>query len=161
MQNESISEDRLLLIERFARQFESTAQTRIAGRILGYMFTSDEPHVSLSTLARDLSVSKASISTNARLLIVKRFLTEAPVPGSRETHYAVVPDGPRQALEAAVAASAAAVALAEEGLALMKGRVTPGVLALQSMHETYGALHTMIRRLVGASAGRGRKADRA
>lgn len=151
---ERLSAERLLLIERFARQFESTAQTRIAGRILGYAFTMDEPHVSLTQLAEDLGVSKASISTNARLLIVKRFLAEAVVPGSRETHYVVVPDGPRQALEAAVTNAEAVVALAEEGLALMKGRVTPGVLALQSMRETYGDLHAALRRLTGRSAAR-------
>lgn len=160
MTTERISADRLLLIERFARQFESTAQTRIAGRILGYAFTMDEPHVSLTRLAEDLGVSKASISTNARLLIVKRFLAEAAVPGSRETHYVVVPDGPRQALEAAVDNAASAVALAEEGLALMKGHVTPGVLALQSMRDTYGDLHAVLRRLTGRSAARRDKAGR-
>lgn len=156
-----MSTDRALLIERFARQFESTAQTRIAGRILGYVFTMEAPYVSLTDLARDLGVSKASISTNARLLIVKQLLAEAVVPGSRETHYVVVPDGPRQALESAVEHAAAAVALADEGLALMKGHVTPGVLALQSMRETYGGLHTAISKLAGRSGRRSTKAGSA
>ena len=144
MSAERSDRERALVVERFARWFESTGHTRIAGRVLGHLFTSDEPHVSLSALARDLGVSKASVSTNARVLIVQRFLTEAVVPGSRETHYAVVPDGPVQALDAAIEATAAVVALTDDALALVRGTVTPGAIALQSMRDTYSTLHDLM-----------------
>jgi len=77
--------------DRMAEIFEQEGQPPIAGRILALLLVSEEPR-SLDQLAGFLRVSKASVSTNARLLAHFGVITRARRPGDRRDFYAVVPD---------------------------------------------------------------------
>jgi DNA-binding transcriptional regulator GbsR (MarR family) len=77
--------------DRMAGIFEQEGQPPIAGRILALLLMSEAPR-SLDQLARSLGVSKASASTNARLLARFGVITRARRAGDRRDFYAVVPD---------------------------------------------------------------------
>ena len=77
--------------DRMGDLFEADGQPRIAGRILGWMLVSDEPR-SLDQIAAGLGVSKASASTNARLLARMGVLERVSVPADRHDYYRVSPD---------------------------------------------------------------------
>jgi DNA-binding transcriptional regulator GbsR (MarR family) len=77
--------------DRMAEIFEQEGQPPIAGRILALLLMSEKPR-SLDELAHALRVSKASASTNARLLAHFGVITRARHPGDRRDYYSVVPD---------------------------------------------------------------------
>ena len=71
--------------------FEADGHPRIAGRIFAYLLVSDGPR-SLDELARTLRVSKASASTNARLLAATGVLERVSRPARPAR---LLPRGPR------------------------------------------------------------------
>jgi len=77
--------------DRMGLLFETEGQPRIAGRIFGYLLVSDDPR-SLDETAAALGVSKASVSTNARMLAEKGVLERVCRPGDRHDYYGVAPD---------------------------------------------------------------------
>jgi DNA-binding transcriptional regulator GbsR (MarR family) len=77
--------------DRFAALFEDDGQPPIAGRILALLLLSDDA-LSLDQLADDLGVSKASASTNARLLAQVGVVEQVRRPGSRRDYYRVAAD---------------------------------------------------------------------
>jgi DNA-binding transcriptional regulator GbsR (MarR family) len=77
--------------DRFASLFESDGQPPIAGRIFGLLLLSDDA-LSLDELAGALDVSKASASTNARLLAQFGLLEQVHREGSRRDYYRMAPD---------------------------------------------------------------------
>jgi DNA-binding transcriptional regulator GbsR (MarR family) len=77
--------------DRLALLFESDGQPPIAGRIFGLLLLSDDA-LSLPELAQSLGVSKASVSTNARLLTQLGVVELVHRPGSRRDFYRMAPD---------------------------------------------------------------------
>ncbi|KEZ78073.1 GbsR/MarR family transcriptional regulator [Salinisphaera hydrothermalis] len=77
-------------IERMGLSAQGDGLPRIAGRILGYFIVHGGP-TSLSALARELQVSRASISTNARMLRDLGVLEATAVPGDRQDYYQLAP----------------------------------------------------------------------
>lgn len=64
---------------------------RIAGEICGLLFMTDGP-LSLDEIAESLKVSKASVSTNVRLLESLRFVRRGDVREGRRDYYAFAGD---------------------------------------------------------------------
>ena len=77
--------------DRMGVLFEAEGQPRIAGRLFGYLLVSEDPR-SLDQLAETLHVSKASVSTNARMLADKGMLERLCRPGDRHDYYGVAPE---------------------------------------------------------------------
>ena len=77
--------------DRMGHLFEAEGRPRIAGRIFGRLLVSDEPR-SLDQLAAELGVSKASASTNARILAGAGVLERVCRPGDRHDYYRAAPD---------------------------------------------------------------------
>lgn len=77
--------------ERMGQLMELDGLPRTAGRIFALLLLSGEPR-SLDELRTELSVSKASASTNARLLAHLGVLERTNHPADRRDYYAVVPD---------------------------------------------------------------------
>jgi len=76
------------IVERMGLKFEQDGLPRAAGLILGRLLLAAEP-LSLDDLAADLGISKASASTNARLLERLGAAERAVVPGDRRDYYFV------------------------------------------------------------------------
>jgi DNA-binding transcriptional regulator GbsR (MarR family) len=77
--------------DRLARLFESDGQPPIAGRIFGLLLLNDDA-LSLPELAESLGVSKASASTNTRLLARLGMIEPVRRQGSRRDYYRIAPD---------------------------------------------------------------------
>jgi DNA-binding transcriptional regulator GbsR (MarR family) len=77
--------------DRLALLFESDGLPPIAGRIFGLLLLSDDA-LSLDELAEDLAVSKASASTNARLLAQIGVVEQVRRTGSRRDYYRTATD---------------------------------------------------------------------
>jgi DNA-binding transcriptional regulator GbsR (MarR family) len=75
-------------IERMGLALEADGLPRIAGRIFGLLLVSEDAR-SLDDLACDLKVSKASVSTNARMLEQRAVLERISHPGDRRDYYRV------------------------------------------------------------------------
>lgn len=78
-------------VEGVGRHFEADGVPRIGGRLYGFLLLQDEPR-SLDELARALSVSKASVSTNARLLVQWGLVDRVTRPGDRRDFYTAAAD---------------------------------------------------------------------
>ncbi len=76
---------------------------RIAGRMLGLLIVEDGPF-SLRDLADRLKVSRASISTNARMLTDSGLVERVAKPGDRQDYYKLAGDPFRRMLEGKVRA---------------------------------------------------------
>jgi DNA-binding transcriptional regulator GbsR (MarR family) len=78
-------------IDRMGLALEAEGLPRIAGRIFGLLVVSEDCR-SLDDLAAELQVSKASVSTNARLLEERGVLERNCRPSDRRDYYRVPPD---------------------------------------------------------------------
>lgn len=73
-------------IERAGVMWEADGLPRIAGRIFGLTLLSEEA-LSLDQIAERLGVSKASVSTDTRLLERMGFVDRISMPGDRKDYY--------------------------------------------------------------------------
>ncbi len=74
-------------IERLGLYFEEFGLPRIAGRLFGLLLVADTP-LSLDQVATMLHVSRASVSTNARLVVATGLVERVSLPGDRRDYYA-------------------------------------------------------------------------
>lgn len=73
-------------IEAMGIEAEADGLPRTAGRILGFLISADEP-ASLDQIADALQVSRASVSTNARLIEQIGAAERLSLPGDRKDYY--------------------------------------------------------------------------
>ena len=78
------------LIERSGLLAERDGRTRIAGRIFGLLLLSPD-ELSLEEIAERLSVSRASVSTDARRLLDAGIVERVGRPGDRRDYYRIAP----------------------------------------------------------------------
>ena len=78
------------LIERSGLLAERDGRTRIAGRIFGLLLLSPT-ELSLEEIAEQLSVSRASVSTDARRLLDAGIVERVGRPGDRRDYYRIAP----------------------------------------------------------------------
>jgi DNA-binding transcriptional regulator GbsR (MarR family) len=87
-------------VERMGLMMEADGLPRSAGRIFGFLLLTETPF-SLDEMAEKLQVSKASVSTNARLLEQAGLLDRISSPGDRRDFYRMRPDAWEQMLRVA------------------------------------------------------------
>jgi DNA-binding transcriptional regulator GbsR (MarR family) len=78
-------------VERMGVMLEADGVPRIAGRIFGFLLVHAGAY-SLDELAEQLRVSKASVSTNARLLEQLGVVERTAAPGDRRDYYQMESD---------------------------------------------------------------------
>lgn len=88
-------------VERMGLQMEAEGLPRIAGRLIGFLLVHEGAY-SLDELAERLQVSKASVSTNARLLEQHGMLERSSTPGDRRDFYRIGRDPWRESLQVAM-----------------------------------------------------------
>jgi DNA-binding transcriptional regulator GbsR (MarR family) len=71
--------------------WEKMGATRISGKILGYLLVCDKELVSFQELVDELKVSKASVSTNLKVLEQIEFIQPVSISGDRKTYYRATP----------------------------------------------------------------------
>ncbi|MEM9557144.1 MAG: MarR family transcriptional regulator [Acidobacteriota bacterium] len=75
-------------VEAMGRDFEKESMPRIAGRVFGLLLLETGPH-GLQQLAERLRVSRASVSTNTRLLEERGMIERVTLPGDRRDYYRI------------------------------------------------------------------------
>jgi DNA-binding transcriptional regulator GbsR (MarR family) len=120
-------------IENLGRYFESYGIPRIGGRILGLLLIAHEP-LSAESISAILKVSRASISTNFRLLSVVGLAEKVSLPGDRTTYY-VFPE----------AGFEKTVAVEIQSLSDLKGLAEQGLKALPSEDAARSRMEMLIR----------------
>lgn len=113
---QDLSPGLLEFIESMGMYFERFALSRIGGRILGLLLISDRP-LSLDDMAKVLRVSRASVSTNMRLLTASSLAEQVSFPGDRRDYYRYGPDTWERALLTDLEAMRWLRRLGERGLA--------------------------------------------
>lgn len=105
-------------VDRMGLLMERLGGPRTMGRIYGWLMICDPPHQSITELAGELAVSKASVSTTARLLqdggMIERFPT-----ADRQHRYRVTPGGWTQVLRVQLAGVRVGVETLEYGLSVL------------------------------------------
>ena len=120
-------------IESMGVYFERYGLARIGGRILGLLLVADRP-LSLDDMARTLRVSRASVSTNMRLITASSLAEQVSLPGDRRDYYRIGPDTWEQSMKTEL-----------EGIRMLR-RIGERGLAAASVSE--GAAHEHLEDLL-------------
>jgi DNA-binding MarR family transcriptional regulator len=115
-QPEPLSPELRQFVESMGAYFEKYGLPRIGGRMLGLLIIADRP-LSLDDLAHTLHVSRASVSTNIRLIVASGFAEAITVPGDRRDYYRYGPDTWELALRTELEGILMLRRLGERGLA--------------------------------------------
>lgn len=84
---------RLAFVEEYGLYIERKGRLpRMAGRILGQLLITDEPHLSQADLCSELQASAGAVSGMLRLLIEAGFVKRVSVPGVRKDFYRLADD---------------------------------------------------------------------
>ncbi len=102
-------------MESMGMYFESYGIPRIGGRILGLLLIAHEP-LSAERIASILKVSRASISTNFRILLTSGLAEKVAYPGDRTTYYIFPETGLEKTLLVEIQGISALKRLVQQGL---------------------------------------------
>lgn len=116
MEDEHLSPALREFIESMGIYFERYGLPRIGGRVLGLLMVADRP-LSLDDLAGMLRVSRASISTNMKLITASSLAEQTSLPGDRRDYYRFGPDTWERALKTELEGIVMLRRLGERGLA--------------------------------------------
>lgn len=86
MEQDKVQEACDIVIEAFGRTYALYGLPDVLGRIYGALFFAEEPK-GLEDIARELQVSKATVSVNVRLLEAVKSVRKVWVKGSRRDYY--------------------------------------------------------------------------
>lgn len=124
-------------IEQVALALEASGLPLMAGRLLGWLLICNPPEQSSSQLIDHLSASKASISTNTRLLIRMSLVEKVAVPSSRIAHFRVRPDAWEMIMEQQMNHISNFRALLDDGLKLMSASSAQQRRRLEDTRDLY------------------------
>lgn len=102
-------------IENMGLQYEAYDVPRIGGRILGLLMVSPNPMTS-EEMSEALQVSRSSISTNLRTLLMTGLIEKVSVPGDRLDYFVFAEDAWLRFIEMRLEEVVALKEAAEEGL---------------------------------------------
>lgn len=143
-------------IERFGVLADRAGMSRIAGRILGLLLLSPTD-LSLDEMAEGLSVSRASVSTDARRLLDAGIVERVGRPGDRKDYYQISPRHYLHDLEHRFASLQEFVRLLDEAGQETSNRAVRARLAesVRAYSEIMEAVSTTIGRWKETSTGPG------
>jgi DNA-binding transcriptional regulator GbsR (MarR family) len=75
-------------IEKLGLYYENYGIPRIGGKILGLLLVENNP-ISAEQMSKTLNVSRSSVSTNVRFLVMSGFLEITTLSGSRTDYYTI------------------------------------------------------------------------
>jgi len=114
----SLSPEIQRLIETIGGYFTQFGLSRIAGRLLGLAMVVDRP-LTLDDMALALGVSRASVSTNIRMIKAVGFVDQVTMPNDRRDYYQFSADPWEARLRSNIVSSDMFGSLARRGLAVI------------------------------------------
>jgi len=122
----------------------------ITGRILGWLMICDPAEQSAAEIADAIGASRASLTTNMRLLTVGQYVRRRTRPGERTAYYRIDEDAWRRAVRRKLASLDSFRDITGDGLALL-GPDTERAMRIKNAHETFHWLAELITLPVQAS----------
>jgi len=110
-----LSPELIRFIESMGMYFESQGVPRIGGRILGLLMIADEP-LSADDIGKILKVSRASVSTNIRVLITSGMVDKTVPLHDRTTYFVFSEAALEQRMAVGIQSGMVFKKLAEQGL---------------------------------------------
>ena len=123
-------------IERMGLIFEHAGSTRTLGRMMALLLVTDNP-LSLDEMAERLQISKASLSTNARLAVQIGMAQRVSRPGDRKDYYEMTAASFESMVAQRVQAIDVFVHLADQGLEAIEKDNAAARTRLEKMKEFY------------------------
>ena len=117
---QKLSPELTRFIESMGMYFENQGVPRIGGRILGLLIVAHDP-LSADDIAKILKVSRASVSTNMRLLTASGMIEKTPILHDRTTYFVFSEAALEQHMAVGVQAAEIFKKLSEQGLAALSG----------------------------------------
>jgi DNA-binding transcriptional regulator GbsR (MarR family) len=117
-------------IESMGTYFESYGIPRIGGRILGLLLVAHES-LSAEDISALLRISRASVSTNFRLLLASGLAEKVSFPGSRTTYFSFPETAWEKSMNAEIQGIGALKRIAQQGLRAL----SPEDFARQRMED--------------------------
>jgi DNA-binding transcriptional regulator GbsR (MarR family) len=102
-------------IENMGLHYQHYGLSRISGRILGLLLITSHP-ISSEEMAESLQVSRSSVSTNLRTLLMTGLVEKVSLPGNRVDFFILTSDLWQKALEMRMAAILPLQSIAEQAL---------------------------------------------
>ncbi|MQA87415.1 MAG: transcriptional regulator [Streptosporangiales bacterium] len=127
-------------VERIAKYCADTdGLPLIAGRILGWLTVCDPPEQSAAEIAEAIGASRASLTTNLRLLSSVGFLSQLTKPGNRTVYYQVDDDAWEKVVQRQVESLTSLGEIMRDGMELVGGSQKRGA-RIRAAHEVFGWL---------------------
>jgi DNA-binding MarR family transcriptional regulator len=115
----------------------------IAGRVLGWLMVCDPPEQSAGQISEAIGASRASLTSNLRLLTTMGFLSSRTRPGNRTTYYRMADDAWSIVVRRQVEAMTAFLDLSRDGIDLAgpgnDGRVRQAHRTFEWMAKAFAA----------------------
>lgn len=120
MREDGPDRDELLRwVERVATYLAGDGIPPIAGRILGWLMVCDPPEQSAGEIAAAIGASRASLTTNLRVLLMTGMVSRHSRPGQRTTYYRVDDDTWEKVVRRQIAGLVAFGEITRDGLELL------------------------------------------
>ncbi|MEO3876699.1 transcriptional regulator [Nonomuraea sp. B12E4] len=123
-------------MERIAMYLARDGVPPIAGRVLGWLMICDPPEQTAGQISDAIGASRASLTSNLRLLTSMGFLTWRTRPGERTVHYRMAEDAWTVVVRRQIASIAAFLDITRDGLALT-GQEEGGAERVRQAHATF------------------------
>lgn len=127
---------------------ENAGLPRIAGQVLGWLQVCEPETQSLAEIATSLGVSRASVSTSARLLEQVGFLERTIQAGDRRDYYRLSRDGWHRFMETRIETMRRLRRNAEHGLRVLEGESPERRDRLERMRRLYSFLEQEMPKLL-------------
>lgn len=115
----------------------------ITGRILGWLMICDPAEQSAAEIADAIGASRASLTTNMRLLTAGQYVRRRTRPGERTGYYRIDEDAWRRAVRHKLASLDSFRDITDDGLTLL-GPQTQRAKRIKSAHETFRWLSELV-----------------
>ncbi|WP_188187206.1 GbsR/MarR family transcriptional regulator [Nonomuraea sp. SYSU D8015] len=129
----------LAYVEDVAGLFARDGLPLITGRIIGWLMVCDPPEQSAQQIGQAIQASKASLSTNMRVLTESGFVRTITRPGDRVTYYRIDDDAWLQITRRRLAALSGFRDVTAKGLRLL-GEDSPRARRVRDAHEMFSWL---------------------
>jgi DNA-binding transcriptional regulator GbsR (MarR family) len=143
-----LNEKTQAFVEKMGLMFERMGSTRTAGRLMGLLLVADEP-MSLTDMAETLNVSKASMSTNARMAEQIEMARRVSLPGDRRDYYEITPRFFERMVDRRIQMIDAFINLTDEGLAAVGDDNASARVRMEKMKEFYSFFLAELEALLG------------
>ncbi|WP_405954914.1 GbsR/MarR family transcriptional regulator [Streptomyces phaeochromogenes] len=123
-------------VERLSMYLAQDGVPPIAGRILGWLMICDPPEQSAGQIAEAIGASRASLTTNLRILTTMGFAARRTRPGERTVYYRLQQGASQQVVRRQIAGLVSLCEITADGMALL-GSDSRRAARIKEAHETF------------------------